>query len=237
MAPILPILHKGRTLTLRRTVPDDAALLFPTMYQNSEFMRLFRLNDQVDSEQQLTERLAARLQVAPSQSGYLELLMLHEQHGPIGIVALADYSSLHRRGELLIGLFDPAHRKKSFGLEGCLLAGDLAFNQYNFHRLYAYSYAYNQDAQKALLAGGFILEGVMQGHVFDCTSQTFVDLQVYGMTVSQFRKNPRISKLSRRLVGRDITASPPALSPSSVVATPAPPLYIRSGTLRFKGND
>ncbi|MEL7314696.1 MAG: GNAT family protein [Cyanobacteria bacterium J06559_3] len=231
----LPLLHRGRSLVVRRTAPEDAALLFKQMYQNPDFMRLFRLNDAIASEHQLAERLTRRLQVDPAQSGYLELLLIHKQKGPIGVVALADYAPLHRHTELLIGLFAAAHRHHSYGLEGCLLVGDLVFNQYGLHRLYAYTYQYNHYAQKSLEAGGFVLEGVMQEHVFDSATQQFINLHVYGMTAPQFRQNARLARLAQRLVGRDITQPLPCVS-----ASPTPqksqPRFVRSGP-RQLGND
>ncbi|MEL6382239.1 MAG: GNAT family protein [Cyanobacteria bacterium J06626_18] len=234
MTPELPILHRGRSLQLRRTAPQDAPFLWRQMYQNADFMRLFRLNDRVESEQQLANRLAQRFSVPPAKSGYLELLMLHQQHGPIGVVALADHAPLHRRAELLIGIFEGAYRFHSYGLEGCLLAGDLAFNQYNLHRLYAYSYQYNHPAQKALEAGGLSLEGVMQEHVFDQASQQFVNLHLYGITLPQFRQNQRLAKLAQRLVGRDITQPPPRLPAKQKATAPERPVFVRSGAVRLK---
>ncbi len=142
------ILHQGRSLSLRRTMPEDAAFLYQQMYSNAEFMHLFRLNDAVQSEAELKERLLKRWQVSPAKSGYLELLILHQQHGPIGIVAAADYAPLHRRAEFLIGLFNSNYYHASYGIEASLMLGDLVFNRYNLHRFYAYSYAYNYHAHK-----------------------------------------------------------------------------------------
>lgn len=232
MSDLPPLLHQGRSLCLRRTAPADASLLFQQMYRTAGFMRLFRLNDSVETEAQLKERLAQRLQVSPAQSGYLELLILHRQHGPLGVVCLADYSALHRRAELLIGIFDENYRHASYGLEACLLIGDLAFNCYSLHRLYAYSYEYNHYAQKLMIAGGFDREGIMRSHVYDREAQQFVDLHIYGMTVDQFRQNQRLARLSLRLVGRDITQLPP---PSAITAKettqPKRPAFVRSGSI------
>lgn len=45
MIHAVPILHESRSLQLRRTVLNDAALLFHQGFSQREFMRLFRLND------------------------------------------------------------------------------------------------------------------------------------------------------------------------------------------------
>ena len=116
--------------------------------------------------------------------------------------------------------------------EACLLLGDLAFNQYNFHRLYAYSYAHNAYSQKALESGGFQYEGVFKEHVFDQKTQTFVDLKIFGMTEAEFRQNQRLVRLSQRLVGRDITQK--ILQVPSQLPQPTaqpPPIYSFRQTL------
>ncbi|MEM9119399.1 MAG: GNAT family protein [Cyanobacteria bacterium P01_F01_bin.56] len=228
----LPLLHQGRSLSLRRTAPQDAAFLYHHMYQNASFMQLFRLNDTYVSEAQLSYRLAQRLKIEPAQSGNLEVILIHKSRGEIGLGVLADYSSLHRRAELLVGIFDTSLRAASYGVEASLLLGDLAFNRYNLHRLYAYSYAYNSYSQKALEAGGFEYEGILKGHVFDQASQSFVDLKVFGLNEIQFRNNPRLIRLSQRLVGRDITQQ---LGPKNHESLPKSlkqgPPYIRSGQI------
>jgi ribosomal-protein-alanine N-acetyltransferase len=216
------ILHRGRSLALRRTGADDAPLLYHQMYARPDFMRLFRLNDEVADEAALRRRLDQRARVAPARSGYLELLIEHQRHGAIGIVVAADHAPLHRRAEFLIGLFRESSHHTGAAIEASLLLGDLCFNQYDLHRLYAYSYNYNEAAHRVLLSGGFRHEGVMREHVFDVATQGFVDLHVFGLTVDHFRASGRIGRLSRRLVGRDITQPPPprpaarssAMSPS-----------------------
>ncbi|HEY9658701.1 MAG TPA: GNAT family protein, partial [Allocoleopsis sp.] len=182
------LLHQGRSLSLRRTFPEDAPLLFHRAYQNLEFMRLFRLNDRPASVEEVRSRLEHLQQQPPDSLGYLELLIVHHQHGPVGMVVLSDYVALHRRAEFLIGLFDQTHRHASYGLEASLMTLDLAFNAYGMNRVYAYTYAYNQPAQKGLTSLGFLLEGVLVEHVFDRSTEQFVDLHCYGMTVQQFRE-------------------------------------------------
>ena len=228
-----PLLHQGRSLSIRRTAPQDASFLYQRMYENIEFMQLFRLNDTYASEEQLRYRLAQRLTIDPAQSGHLEVLLTHKEHGPIGVGVLADYSALHRRAELLVGIFDLSLRAISYGVEASLLLGDLAFNQYNFHRLYAYSYAHNAYSQKTLESGGFRYEGMFKEHVFDQKTQTFVDLKIFGMTAAAFRQNQRLVRLSHRLVGRDITQKPLAASNSLPQPPSPPPRYIRSGRLSW----
>ena len=226
-----PTLHQGRSLSLRRTVPDDAALLFRRAYQNLEFMQLFRLNDRPGDMHEVRSRLEALHQQPPDSLGYLELMIVHHQHGPVGLVVLSDYAALHRRAEFLIGLFDTAHRHASYGLEASLMTLDLAFNAYAMNRVYAYTYAYNQPAQKGLTSLGFLLEGVLAQHVFDRSTEKFVDLHCYGMTAEQFRQTDRLVSLAQRLLGRDITQ--PAL-PLPLPKSVPPPQFIKSGSVCWR---
>lgn len=234
------ILHQGRSLTLIRTTPDDAPFLFEKMYSRYEIMRLVRLNDKTETVEQVRERLIARSRSTPAETGYLECLMVHKTHGAIGIVGAADYNPLHQRAELVIGIFDEQHRSLSYGLEACLLMGDLIFNAYHLHRFCAYSYGYNHPSQVALLAGGFELEGIMKEHLYDPVSQQYVDMHIYAMTEPQRRHNPRVARLSKRLVGRDVTQPltgtlpPPDESriPAILYPSQKPPSFVKSGVLR-----
>lgn len=226
---LAPILHQGRSLSLRRTIPSDAPLLYQRAYQNLEFMRLFRLNDRPADVEEVRSRLENLHQQPPDNLGYLELMIIHQEHGAIGMVALSDYAALHRRAEFLIGLFDDIHRHASYGLEASLMTLDLAFNAYALNRVYAYTYAYNQPAQKGLTSLGFSLEGVLVEHVFDRSTEGFVNLYCYGMTVQQFRQAYRLSPLSKRLLGRDITQLASIPQPQY---TP-PPQFIKSGAFRW----
>lgn len=227
-----PILHQGRTITLRRTAPVDAELLYAKMYQNPEFMQLFRLNTFYDSLTSLRESLARKLETPPEQTGYLEMLVIHKIYGAIGITFLADFSPIHRRAEFAIGLFDLNHRYASYALEGGLLVGDLAFNRYNMQRLYTYVYGYNQLSQKSTMSAGFMLEGIARKHIFNEVTNNFVDLYHFGMTLEDFRNNQSLARFSKRLVGRDITQP---LNTS--VPEPTPPLsdhpeFVKSGQIR-----
>lgn len=230
----LPTLHQSRSLYLRRTVPNDAGLLFHKGFSQREFMRLFRLNDTPTSEAEVHRQLVQRQQLPPNQDRYLEVLIVHKRHGAIGLAALADYAPLHRRAEYLIGLFDPTHRGVGMGLETTLMMLDLAFNTYKLHKVYASTYDYNPFVPQQGLEGfGFSLEGKRKEHIFDPVAGCFIDLCDYGMTENNFRQNDRLVPLAKRLLDRDITqpnASPQDRSPSQAPQSEsATPRSMRSG--------
>ncbi|BAP54825.1 hypothetical protein THII_0528 [Thioploca ingrica] len=198
-------LHQGNTIILRRVVPTDAAFLFEKAYQNLDFIHRFRVNDTPQNVEEVRNRLKRQWQSTPEQSGYLEMLIIHKKYGPIGLAVLAEYSPFHRRAEYLIGLFDKEHRQAWYGIETTLLVIDLAFNRYNLHKLIAYTYAYNEAGQKNLLGGGFVDEGLRREHLYSEAEGRFIDIRAFGMTLNDFRRSQLTSRLSRRLVGYDIT--------------------------------
>lgn len=231
------ILHQSRFLTIRRLQVEDASILFARIYSNPEFMHLVRLNGTVQTEIQIREQITQRLQVSPADSGILECMIIHQQYGAIGIVNAVDYVPLYRRAELVVGLFDPAHRSSGYGAEAVGMMLDLLFNAYNLHRVCAYAYSHNHLSQKTLQAAGFNEEGVMQGHLFDCQTQQFIDLHIFGMTINQFRQNQRIARLSKRLMGRDITQPllvPPTPTNSPQANSSSKPNFMKSGAISVK---
>jgi ribosomal-protein-alanine N-acetyltransferase len=205
------IINQSRSLWLRRTVPEDAKLLFEVGFSQREFMRLFRLNDPCQSVADLYQALVKRQTLPPNQDHYLELLITHKTHGPIGLCALADYTPLHKRAEYLVGLFNSRHRSVGYGIEVTLMVLDLAFNGYGLHKVCAITYDYNQPAQSVLINIGCLQEGRRREHIFDPVIQNFVDLLDFGMTINDFRANNRLARLSQALLKRNITQNSPLL--------------------------
>ncbi len=229
MTNIPILLHQSRFVSLRRSLPEDAPFLYEKMYSKPEFTRLFRLNDHINSEEQLRERLTRNLHIPPTESHYLETLIVHKKHGIIGIAALADYNSFHRRAEQLLGIFEEKYRMSTYPVEADLMLADLAFNAYNLHRLYGYAYEYNTKVKNM---GVVLEEGVMKDHVYDKVSQKFVDLYIHGITVEQFRKNELIARLSTKLLGRDIT-KPLIQENLEPISSEQKPKFIKSGSIRL----
>lgn len=229
---LVPRMNQSRSLWLRRTVPADAEILFHKGFSQQEFMRLFRLNDQPTSVEVVRQRLIKRQQLPPNKDRYLELLITHKRHGPIGLCALADYAPQHKRAEYLVGLFNARQRSVSYGVETTLMVFDLAFNSYKMNKVCAIAYSYNQSARSGLLNIGFASEGQRREHVFDSVSQAFVDLCDYGMTATDFRSSQLIARLSQRFLRRDITqpqSIPASQRPNAPQDVTSPPQFVHSG--------
>lgn len=211
VAPIGLQTLQGRRVFLERSAPEHAPFL-RQCYQNDEFMDLYRLaQDRRLTEEQIKERLAKEQQVLPQQLKRIEwIIHLKHENGenqPVGIISLADYRRVHRRAEFLIGVLPAEQRGTGTALEASLLVLDFAFNQIQLHKVIAYIYGYNHYAQQSVIGLGFTQEGFLREHIF-FPQQGFLDIYLNGLTESDFRANRRLSRLSQRLVGWDITIKP-----------------------------
>jgi ribosomal-protein-alanine N-acetyltransferase len=204
----------GNGLILRPTVPSDAPVLLHA-YQDESFMRLYRSNYSQQTELELANLIAERAEYSPAQLGYVEWMIVHRQHGSIGVAALGDYSPVHQRAEFLIGLFEPQRRSLGYGTEATLLVLDIAFNNYQLNKIYSYVYDYNESSHRSMIKFGFRAEGLLAKHHYLVQEQRFVDLYVNGITAEAFRQCETIRRYSWRLLERDITQLPQTISLST----------------------
>lgn len=205
MAIAAEIMNQGKTLLLRRTVPNDAAWLYADAYSNDEFMHLFREYEAFQSEAQVYQSLVRRAQIPVDHQTYLEMAIVHPQRGPIGIAAAADYSALHQRTEISLGLCDKGDRYQRYGVEAMMLLVDLLFNRYQLHKITVHIYGHNQPMQKIMDRLGNFLEGVCREHLYSRRTESFMDFYLYGILETDFRQSQLTAALSKRLMGRDIT--------------------------------
>jgi ribosomal-protein-alanine N-acetyltransferase len=196
--------NEGHSLFLRQTVVEDAPILLRA-YQDESFMRLYRSNNTPLTETQLSELLAERAEYSPQEMGYIEFMIEHQQHGPLGIAALSNYSSVHKRAEFQIGLFEKKRRSLGHGTEATLLVLDLAFNAYLMHKIFSYIYDYNKFSHKNMLKFGFQHEGILAEHHYLINEKRFANLYLNGITEPQFRNSETIRRYSWRLLKRDVT--------------------------------
>lgn len=199
---------EGKKLYLRRYEAQDAAYL-RHCHQNDAFMALY--NQYIPRNQSVND-LAAKLQQAqalhPCQTKMVDWIIIRKNtNQPMGIANLADINFSHRRAEFLIGLPDPEDHARGAALEATLLILDYAFNRVQLNKLMTNVYATNRYSQDNTVALGFVQESFLREHLIDPTDGKFLDVYGNGMTLNDFRSNTRIAKLSRRLLGRDITAT------------------------------
>lgn len=196
----------GEKLTLRRYSEADAEYLHQC-YKNNTFMTQY--NHYIPRHQRI-EDLAIKLRETnakhPCQLKSVDWIIIKKATGqPIGIANLVEIQFHHRRAEFLIGFANPENHNKSYGLEATLLVLDYAFNRVGLNKLITVVYSDNAFAQKNSLALGFVQESYLREQIMEPSGNKFLDLYGNGMTLNDFRNNKRILKLSRRLLGFDIT--------------------------------
>ena len=205
-----PIL--GQRLLLRPYAASDAAFI-GRCFNDATFMAGYhRYLSTEASPAQLAARLRESEQSLPGQSGSIDWLICRQgRQGQadqaIGLANLVDIASQHRRAEFLIGI-PAAVRSPGLALEAGLLVLDFAFNRAGLNKLTSMVYQDNPYSQQSTLAAGFRQEGYRPEHLWDAASQRFFGVYENGQTATDFRVNPRLAKLSRRLLGRDVTAAP-----------------------------
>jgi len=209
LAVLAPL--QGRKLRLQRRAPEHAEFI-QQCRQNQAFMDLYRLTEKrSESLSALRESLAEELTLVPPQLRRFEWVIVRHLPGEaeklIGLAAVADYQVNHQRAEFLVGIVEPADQQPGIGLEASLLVLDFAFNQLALHKLISFVYGYNPISQENTLALGFTQEGLLREHLH-LNSLGYIDLYQNGLLASDFRHNARLSKLSQRLLGYDITRPP-----------------------------
>ncbi|OGA12814.1 MAG: hypothetical protein A3H32_05140 [Betaproteobacteria bacterium RIFCSPLOWO2_02_FULL_63_19] len=197
----------GRHVALRPYRERDAAFLINCL-DNRHFMTHY---NRFQSRTLSLPVMAAQLRKAetrlPWQSGTVDWIIHRrdEAQRPVGLANLVDLNLLHRRAEFLIGIPAEEDRNAGVGLEASLLVMDFAFNRARLNKLTSLVYEDNERAQKSTLALGFTQEGYRPQHLFDELKQRYFGVYENGVTVTDFRANIRLSNLSRRLLGRDVT--------------------------------
>lgn len=122
----------------------------------------------------------------------------------IGLVSLVDIQIAHRRAELLVGIPDQNERQR-VTVVVMMLIMDLAFNKIGLHKLTSLVLANNAHSQRSTVAIGFVQEGLRRQHLCDPQTRQWLDCYENGIVVDDFRHNSTIARLSKRLLGRDIT--------------------------------
>ncbi len=200
---------QGRRIVLEPAIPDHAEFLAKT-YKLDDFMDCYRLaQDRSLSIEEIKERLENEKNIPPQQLQRIEwIIKLQLRNGKeeaIGIASLADYQAAHNRAELLVGINDPKYRNNGLGIEATLLILEYAFQQISLHKVVIFVYSFNQIAQDTSLHLGFQQEGFLRDHYFNHREGHFIGLYQNSFLASDFYKNTKISRWSKRLLGRDIT--------------------------------
>jgi ribosomal-protein-alanine N-acetyltransferase len=147
----------GPTLTLRYPVAGDAPALFE-LARDPAVTRYFSWGPYERLEQ--AEAYITGLPAQRERGELLDFLVVHREHGPIGISGLSGLSVRDRRA--VVGSWF-GHRYWGSGAnrESKAMLAYLAFERLGMERLTAYAASQNTRSQRALERLGFRREGVL----------------------------------------------------------------------------
>ena len=179
-----PLTVAGPTLTLRYARPDDAPRLFE-LASDPAVTRFFSWGPYTSIEQ--PEAYIASLPSKRERGELLDFLIVHHEHGPIGVTGLSELSRRDRRAT--VGSWF-GHRWWGSGAnrESKALIAALAFETLGMERLTAWANTRNGRSQVALERVGFKHEGVLRS--WHRHGDRVHDVVVFGMLRSGWERSP-----------------------------------------------
>jgi [ribosomal protein S5]-alanine N-acetyltransferase len=182
IAPLLVI--SGPTLTLRYATADDAPRLLqlasdPAVTQWFSWGPYERLDQ--------PEAYIAGLEAKRETGELLDFLVVHPEHGPIGVTGLSELSARNRHAT--VGTwFGREYWGSGANRESKALIAALAFGRLGLDRLTAWANTRNGRSQIALESAGFRREGVLRD--WHRHGDTLHDVVVFGMTRRAWENSP-----------------------------------------------
>jgi ribosomal-protein-alanine N-acetyltransferase len=192
------VLVEGPSLTLRYATPDDAGALFE-LARDPAVTRFFSWGPYTDVEQ--PRSYIAELEAKREAGTLLDFLIVHREHGPVGVTGLSELSRRDRRAT--VGSW-VGHRFWGSGVnfESKALIAALAFERLGMHRLTAWANTRNGRSQVALERLGFRREGILAA--WHRHGEAMHDVVVFGML------RPGWERSSLRRIEVRVEGEPPA---------------------------
>jgi ribosomal-protein-alanine N-acetyltransferase len=174
----------GPTLTLRYATLQDAPRLL-TLASDPEVTRWFSWGPYTELSQ--AEAYIAGLEAKRESGELLDFLVVHPDHGPIGVTGLSELSPRNRHAT--VGTwFGRDHWGTGANRESKAMIAALAFGRLGLDRLTAWANTRNGRSQLALEHAGFEREGVLRD--WHRHGDTLHDVVVFGMTKRAWERSP-----------------------------------------------
>lgn len=206
-------LHKnldGKSIYLSCFNEEDSSFLLGC-YENYDFMRLYRSWSGQESlcEEDIKKKISEDKKLSALQTRKIEWVIWRKSSDigtmiPVGIAGLVDYRVMNKQAEFSIGLLE-GYRNSGTAFEAIILIFDFSFNALGLNKLVSIIYKYNEAAQKSAVKLGFVQEGILRKHHWDERNSEFISIYYNGFLQEEFRSNKKISRVSKSLIGRDIT--------------------------------
>jgi ribosomal-protein-alanine N-acetyltransferase len=174
----------GPTLTLRYATAADAPRLLE-LASDPEVTRWFSWGPYSRLDQ--PEAYIASLEAKRERGELLDFLIVHPEHGPIGVTGLSELSPRNRHAT--VGTwFGHAYWGSGANRESKAMIAALAFRRLGLDRLNAWANTRNGRSQLALERAGFSREGVLRD--WHRHGDTLHDVVVFGMTKRAWEGSP-----------------------------------------------
>jgi ribosomal-protein-alanine N-acetyltransferase len=174
----------GPTLTLRYARRDDAPRLLE-LASDSEVTRWFSWGPYSRLDQ--PEAYIAELEAKRERGELLDFLIVHPDHGAIGVTGLSELSPRNRHAT--VGTwFGRQFWGSGANRESKALVAALAFRRLGLDRLTAWANTRNGRSQLALERAGFHREGVLRD--WHRHGDTLHDVVVFGLTKRSWERSP-----------------------------------------------
>ncbi len=198
----------GEHIVLEKLSPTHAEYIH-SIDKDDGFWSAYRRNQVRNlSLAEIRTRLDQASRIPAEQLGKIEWI-INKRNGSdleaIGLAALAALDVSQGRAEFLVGIVNPEDRTTGTGLEATLLVFDHAFNTLKLNKLSSFIYSDDPGSRESTLALGFQQEGLLRQHMRPGDGGNFVDVMQFGLLAEEFFSSKRLSRLSRRLLKKDIT--------------------------------
>ena len=185
----------GPSLTLRFAEPDDAPALF-ALARDPDVTRFFSWGPYERLDE--AEAYIARLPRERAEGRHLDFVIVHAEHGPIGVTGLGELSRRDRRG--VVGSWlGRDHWGTGANTEAKRLIAAIAFEALGLDRLGAYASIDNPRSRRALEKLGFHREGTLRA--FHRHGNAVHDVDVFSLLRDELASTP-LAAVPARLEGR-----------------------------------
>jgi [ribosomal protein S5]-alanine N-acetyltransferase len=178
------VLVTGPELALRYATPEDAPRLLE-LASDPAVTEWFSWGPYTSIEQ--PEAYIAGLEAKRENGELLDFLVVHSEHGPIGVTGLSELSTRNRHATVG-SWFGRDYWGTGANPESKALIAKLAFDELGLDRLTAWANTRNGRSQIALERVGFRREGVLRS--WHRHGETLHDVVVFGMTRPHWERSP-----------------------------------------------
>jgi [ribosomal protein S5]-alanine N-acetyltransferase len=179
-----PLRVHGPRFALRYATLADAPALFE-LGRDPAVTRFFSWGPYTSIEQ--PEAYIAGLEAKRENGELLDFLVVHSEHGPIGVTGLSELSTRNRHATVG-SWFGRDYWGTGANPESKALIAKLAFDELGLDRLTAWANTRNGRSQIALERVGFRREGVLRS--WHRHGETLHDVVVFGMTRPHWERSP-----------------------------------------------